>query len=65
MPLSFPVFLASKVLSTRVPTMIATVGAEEKIVFNMLLNCKTKKKKTITVCEKDSRIGGRPEYLER
>lgn len=64
MPLSFPVFLASKVLSTRVPTMIATVGAEEKIVFNMLLNCKTKQK-TITVCEKDSRIGGRPEYLER
>lgn len=44
--------------------MIATVGAEEKIVFNMLLNCKTKQK-TITVCEKDSRIGGRPEYLER
>lgn len=40
MPLSLTVPLASKVLSRRVPIMIATEAEEEKIVFNMLLNCK-------------------------
>lgn len=42
-PRSLIVCLASSVLSSNVPTIIATVGGDEKSVFNMSLNCKISK----------------------